>query len=58
MVDMYHLKTDINNLKARVADLEETIQLILSYVGLGISSTAVARIVKQNLKNKEIHDES
>ena len=58
MVDMYHLKTDVNNLNARVADLEETIQLILSYVGLGISSTAVARIVKQNLKNKEIHDES
>lgn len=54
-LDNYRLRSEINDLKNRIADLEETIQLMLSFLGLGITSDSVKRVLAQNLKNKEIH---
>jgi hypothetical protein len=54
-LDRYRLIHELNEMKSRVADLEETIQLIFAMLNLGTASTAVARVFKQNLKNKEIH---
>ena len=54
-LDRYRLIHEINDLKSRLADLEETIQLLFAMLNLGTASEAVARVYKQNLKNKEIH---
>lgn len=52
-LDNYRLRSEINLLNNRITDLEETIVLLVTYMGLGSASPALQRIFDQNKKNKE-----